>query len=95
MPDRFVLPLFVVLWSSGYVVGALAIDVADPLPLLALRFTLSQPGVHCAIIGTTNPDNAKRNIELAGRGSLPRDVVDRIRAAFKNADPEGKWTGQT
>ena len=41
MPDRFVLPLFVVLWSSGYVVGALAIDVADPVPLLALRFTLA------------------------------------------------------
>ena len=64
-------------------------------PELALRFTLSQPGVHCAIIGTTNPDNARRNIELAGKGSLPRDVVDRIRAAFRQADPEGKWTGQT
>ena len=41
MPDRLVLPIFVVLWSSGYVVGALAIGVADPLPLLALRFTLA------------------------------------------------------
>src|SRR4051812_41395622 len=39
MPDRLVLPLFVVLWSSGYVVGVLAIGEADPLPLLALRFT--------------------------------------------------------
>jgi aryl-alcohol dehydrogenase-like predicted oxidoreductase len=64
-------------------------------PELALRFTLSQPGVHCAIIGTTNPDNARRNIELAEKGSLPKDVVDRIRAAFRQADPEGKWTGQT
>src|SRR3954468_1978441 len=41
MPDRLVLPLFVGLWSSGYVVGVVAIDVADPLPLLALRFTLA------------------------------------------------------
>ena len=41
MPDRVLLPLFVVLWSSGYVVGALAIGEADPLPLLALRFTLA------------------------------------------------------
>ncbi len=41
MPDRVVLPSFVALWSSGYVVGALAIEVADPLPLLALRFTLA------------------------------------------------------
>ena len=29
------------LWSSGYVVGALAIQVADPLPLLAARFLLA------------------------------------------------------
>src|SRR3954451_8696154 len=41
MPDRLLLPLFVVLWSSGYVVGALAIEVADPLPLLTVRFALA------------------------------------------------------
>ena len=41
MPDRLFLPLFVLIWSSGYVVGALAIEVADPLPLLAVRFALA------------------------------------------------------
>jgi drug/metabolite transporter (DMT)-like permease len=41
MPDRLLLPVFVLLWSSGYVVGSLAIDVADPLPLLAARFALA------------------------------------------------------
>jgi drug/metabolite transporter (DMT)-like permease len=41
MPDRLVVPVFVVLWSSGYVVGALGIEVADPFPLLAARFTLA------------------------------------------------------
>jgi drug/metabolite transporter (DMT)-like permease len=41
MNDRLFLPIFIVLWSSGYVVGALAIEVADPLPLLAVRFTLA------------------------------------------------------
>jgi drug/metabolite transporter (DMT)-like permease len=41
MPDRLVLPVFIALWSSGYVVGALAIQVADPLPLLASRFALA------------------------------------------------------
>jgi drug/metabolite transporter (DMT)-like permease len=41
MPDRLLLPLFVLFWSSGYVVGALAIEVADPLPLLAVRFVLA------------------------------------------------------
>jgi drug/metabolite transporter (DMT)-like permease len=41
MPDRLVLPVFVLLWSSGYVVGALGIQAAAPLPLLAARFTLA------------------------------------------------------
>jgi drug/metabolite transporter (DMT)-like permease len=39
--DRLVLPAFVALWSSGYVVGAVAIRSAGPLPLLALRFSLA------------------------------------------------------
>jgi drug/metabolite transporter (DMT)-like permease len=39
--DRLLLPGFVVLWASGYVVGAAAIEVADPLPLLAVRFVLA------------------------------------------------------
>jgi drug/metabolite transporter (DMT)-like permease len=41
MSDRLFLPVFILLWSSGYVVGALAIDMADPLPLLAVRFVLA------------------------------------------------------
>jgi drug/metabolite transporter (DMT)-like permease len=41
MPDRVLLPFFVLYWSSGYVVGALAIEVVDPLPLLAIRFALA------------------------------------------------------
>jgi drug/metabolite transporter (DMT)-like permease len=41
MPDRLVLPAFVLLWSSGYVVGAVALEAADPLPLLAARFALA------------------------------------------------------
>jgi aryl-alcohol dehydrogenase-like predicted oxidoreductase len=65
-------------------------------PEVALRFTLSQPGVHCAIIGTTNPENAKRNIEYAGKGALPEEVVGRIRAAFRRAEGASgsKWVGQ-
>jgi drug/metabolite transporter (DMT)-like permease len=41
MPDRVLMPLFVALWSSGYVVGAVALGVADPLPVLAARFLLA------------------------------------------------------
>jgi drug/metabolite transporter (DMT)-like permease len=41
MPDRVLLPAFVLLWSSGYVVGAVALGAADPFPLLAARFALA------------------------------------------------------
>src|SRR5207248_10479954 len=64
-------------------------------PEIALRFTLSQPGVHTAIIGTTNPENARRNIEHAAKGPLPDDVVKKLRDAFRRADPEGHWQGLT
>jgi aryl-alcohol dehydrogenase-like predicted oxidoreductase len=64
-------------------------------PELALRFTLSQPGVHTAIIGTTNPENAKANLDAAEKGPLPEDVVRKIREAFRAADPTGAWAGQT
>jgi aryl-alcohol dehydrogenase-like predicted oxidoreductase len=62
---------------------------------LALRFTLSHPGVHCAIIGTTNPENARANIAGAEKGPLPAVVVEKIRQAFRASDPQGKWSGQT
>jgi drug/metabolite transporter (DMT)-like permease len=41
MPDRPLFPAFIALWASGYVVGAVAIEAAAPLPLLALRFSLA------------------------------------------------------
>jgi aryl-alcohol dehydrogenase-like predicted oxidoreductase len=62
---------------------------------IALRFTLSQAGVHSALIGTQNIDNARKNIEIAGKGPLPDDVVKKIRDAFTTADPDGRWAGQT
>ena len=64
-------------------------------PELALRFTLGQPGMHCAIIGTTNPENAEANIDYAGKGPLPAEAARKIREAFRRADPQREWTGQT
>ena len=65
-------------------------------PEIALRYTLSQSGVHCAIIGTTNPENAKRNMKYARKGALPEEVVRTIREAFRRAEGEAgsKWLGQ-
>jgi aryl-alcohol dehydrogenase-like predicted oxidoreductase len=59
------------------------------------EISLSIPGVHCAIIGTQNPENARANILLADKGPLPTEVVSKIQAAFAAADPEGRWSGQT
>lgn len=66
-------------------------------PEIALRFTLSQPGVHVAITGTTNPANAKRNVEAAAKGPLPQKAVDTLRAAFRRAaaSKESAWLGLT
>ena len=62
---------------------------------LALRFTLWQPGAPVAIIGTTNPEHALANLAVAEKGPLPEGTVRRIRDAFAQADPEGKWRGET
>ncbi len=58
---------------------------------LALRFTLSRPGVHTAIVGTASVAHLERAIEIAGRGPLPGDHVNAIRAAFQDHDHD--WHG--
>jgi aryl-alcohol dehydrogenase-like predicted oxidoreductase len=66
-------------------------------PEIALRFTLSQTGVHVAIIGTTNPNNARANLETAGRGPLPDATLKKIRDAFRTASTGAAkpWIGLT
>lgn len=66
-------------------------------PEIALRFTLSQPGVHTAIIGTTRLANAEANLKAAEAGPLPPETVERIRAAFRAAEARSgrRWNGLT
>jgi aryl-alcohol dehydrogenase-like predicted oxidoreductase len=60
----------------------------------ALRFTLSVPGVHTAIVGTKNPNRWQENAELLKAGPLPESTVNAIRARWRaTAAPD--WTGQT
>lgn len=40
-----------------------------------LRFTLSHPGMSTVIVGTSNPDHLKNNVENAMKGPLPAVVV--------------------
>jgi aryl-alcohol dehydrogenase-like predicted oxidoreductase len=70
-------------------------DESDAWPEMALRFTLSIEGVHTAIIGTTNPENASANLRYASAGPLDERVMTSLRDAFRKADPSRKWTGHT
>jgi len=67
----------------------------DDWPSLALRFTLSIDGVHTAIVGTTKPEHVESNLRAAAAGPLPAETIDRIRRAFRDADPSGEWPGLT
>ena len=64
-------------------------------PEIALRFAISFPEVSTAIVGTTNAHNAARNLEYIAKGPLPDNVLTRLREAFRIADPNGHWHGQT
>lgn len=63
---------------------------------MSLRFTLSQPAVHTAIVGTTEPDHLETNIHAAELGPLPPLAVQKLRNAFQRAQNGGHhWVGQT
>lgn len=66
-------------------------------PEIALRFTLWQPGVTTAIVGTTRPANVARNLEAVAKGPLPQDVVSKLREAFKRGEAAAgeSWPGLT
>lgn len=72
-------------------------DSSETWPEIALRFTLSEPGVHTAIVGTTDPDHIAANLRAAEKGPLPDETVVKIRKAFKTAQERAgeSWTGQT
>jgi len=59
----------------------------------ALRFTLSVPGVHTAIVGTTKPERWPQNAELLRAGVLPRAEFERIRARWSEV-AGASWDGQ-
>jgi aryl-alcohol dehydrogenase-like predicted oxidoreductase len=59
----------------------------------ALRFTVSVPGVHTAIVGTTNPERWQTNAALLGKGPLPKKDFDAIRARWREV-ADASWEGQ-
>ena len=65
----------------------------DTAVATALRFTLSVPGVHTAIVGTTKPERWQENAALLSRGALPRKDYDAIRARWREV-ADASWEGQ-
>jgi aryl-alcohol dehydrogenase-like predicted oxidoreductase len=59
---------------------------------LALRFTLSLPGVASAIVGTTRVAHLQQNLAWAAKGPLPQDHVDALRATWQAHD--AGWRGE-
>lgn len=60
---------------------------------IALRFTLSVPGVHTAIVGTIRAEHCSKNAEFAAAGVLDRNQMEAICARWK-AIARPDWVGQ-
>lgn len=60
---------------------------------LALRFTVFETGVDCALIGTTDINHLRHNINLLQKGPLPADLLQHVRDSFYQHDDN--WVGLT
>ena len=60
----------------------------------ALRFTLTVPGVHTAIVGTTKPERWSENAKLLEAGLLSEAEYNAIRERWDDIAPN-TWVGQT
>ena len=61
---------------------------------IALRFALSVPGVHTAIVGTTQPERWQANARLIEAGPLNEPQFHSIRQRWDEVAPR-IWIGQT
>jgi hypothetical protein len=60
---------------------------------VALRFTLSIPGVHTAIVGTAKPERLSENAQLLDLGPLEDEQFQEIRERWDDVAPH-IWIGQ-
>ena len=60
---------------------------------IALRFTLTVPEVHTAIVGTKKPDRWKENARLLEEGQLNETIFNEIRQRWDECAPR-TWIGQ-
>jgi aryl-alcohol dehydrogenase-like predicted oxidoreductase len=59
---------------------------------IALRFTLSIPGVHTAVVGTSNSQHCLKNVKMIAAGRLPQNQFQSIRKQWSNIS-RGLWGG--
>lgn len=61
--------------------------ILDGMPRVEfmLRFTLSHPGLSTTIVGTSNPDHLKNNVENAAKGPLPAEIVAEAKRRLNEA----------
>ena len=79
-------------WSRLKALGYDFVGTEDAVGV-ALRFTLSQPAVATAIVGTKNPDRWLANARLLDQGPLSAAQAKAIHARWQEvAQPD--WTGQ-
>ena len=88
-PDEYAYPYWQRLQALGYDFLSTP-DAAS----VALRFTLAQPGVCTAIVGTQNPDRWLQNARLLEAGPLPPAQVEAIQARWSETS-QPNWIGQT
>ena len=83
--------------AMGLTAEMLGFSGSEAWPEIALRFTLSQPGVSTAIVGTTRVESTEKNLAAIGRGPLPEDAIRKIRNAFRRAEERAgtRWEGLT
>jgi len=60
---------------------------------IALRFTLSVPGVHTAIVGTKKPERWSQNAQVLEAGPLSEKEFQAIRDRWEECAPR-TWIGQ-
>jgi aryl-alcohol dehydrogenase-like predicted oxidoreductase len=48
------------------------------LPELGIRFVLSNPDIHCVLMGARSAAEVEQNVAAANAGPLPASVLDRL-----------------
>ncbi len=59
---------------------------------IAMRFTMTVPGVHTVIVGTRKVERCRENAEIVDKGPLPAGIFHAIRGVWR-ATAKDDWVG--